>query len=125
MEEKKFGDRNNQGNYIPKRRVSYPPVFVWPLAPFQALKWIFSIPGYFLPWNLFYVGIGLISWFALSPPLEDYANLTIITFALVFMKNSGLVLRRQDARQDKSFSFLDCKHERKHGKLILRRIDVR
>ena len=40
----------------------------------------------------FYVGIGLISWFALSPPLDDYANLTIITFISVFIKNSGLVL---------------------------------
>ena len=77
---------------FPKKRVSYPPIFVWPLAPIRALKWIFSIPGYFLPWNLFYVGIGLISWFALSPPLDDYANLTIITCISVFIKNSGLVL---------------------------------
>jgi hypothetical protein len=92
MEEKIFGDRNDKGNYIPKKRVSYPPIFVWPLAPIRALKWIFSIPGYFLPWNLFYVGIGLISWFALSPPLDDYANLTISTFISVFIKNSGLVL---------------------------------
>ena len=85
MEEKIFGDRNDKGNYIPKKRVSYPPIFVWPLAPIRALKWIFSIPGYFLPWNLFYVGIGLISWFALSPPLDDYANLTISTFISVFI----------------------------------------
>lgn len=92
MEEEKFGDRSNKGNYIPKKRVSYPPVFIWPLAPVRALKWVFSMPGYFLPWNLFYVGIGLISWFALSPPLEDYANLTIITCLSVFIKNSGLVL---------------------------------
>ena len=54
MEEKIFGDRNDKGNYIPKKRVSYPPIFVWPLAPIRALKWIFSIPGYFLPWNLFF-----------------------------------------------------------------------
>ena len=86
MEEEKFGDRSNKGNYIPKKRVSYPPVFIWPLAPVRALKWVFSLPGYFLPWNLFYVGIGLISWFALSPPLEDYANLTIITCLSVLLK---------------------------------------
>ncbi len=42
MEEKIFGDRNDKGNYIPKKRVSYPPIFVWPLAPIRALKWIFS-----------------------------------------------------------------------------------
>ena len=92
MKEKNFGDRNDRGNYVPKKSVGYPPVFVWPLAPIKALKWIFSIPGYFLPWNLFYVGIGLVSWFVLSPPLEDYANLTIFNFLIVFLKNSGLVL---------------------------------
>ena len=63
MKEKNFGDRNDRGNYVPKKSVGYPPVFVWPLAPIKALKWVFSIPGYFLPWNLFYVGIGLVSWF--------------------------------------------------------------
>ena len=92
MKEKNFGDRNDRGNYVPKKSVGYPPVFVWPLAPIKALKWVFSIPGYFLPWNLFYVGIGLVSWFVLSPPLEDYANLTIFNFLIVFIKNSGLVL---------------------------------
>jgi sterol desaturase/sphingolipid hydroxylase (fatty acid hydroxylase superfamily) len=91
MKEKNFGDRNDKGSYIPKKRVSYPPVFVWPLAPIKSLKWVFSIPGYFLPWNLFYVGIGLISWFILSPPLEDYADIKIITFLTVFIKNSCLV----------------------------------
>ena len=88
MEEKIFGDRNDKGNYIPKKRVSYPPIFVWPLAPIRALKWIFSIPGYFLPWNLFYVGIGLISWFTLSPPLDDYADLTITTCISVLPESS-------------------------------------
>tara|TARA_Y100000589_G_scaffold329788_1_gene377502 strand:+ start:1447 stop:2091 length:645 start_codon:yes stop_codon:yes gene_type:complete len=92
MKEKNFGHRSDKGSYIPKKRVSYPPVFVWPLEPIKALKWVFSIPGYFLPWNLFYVGIGLISWFALSPPLEDYADITISTFLKVFLKNSSLVL---------------------------------
>ena len=89
MKEKYFGERDRKGHY-PKKRVSYPPIFIWPLAPIQALKWIFSVPGYFLPWNLFYVGIGLVSWFILSPPLEDYAELGITNFLLVFAKNSFL-----------------------------------
>ena len=92
MKEKYFGERDRKGHYIPKKRVSYPPIFIWPLAPIQALKWIFSVPGYFLPWNLFYVGIGLVSWFILSPALEDYAKLGITNFLLVFAKNSVLVL---------------------------------
>ena len=85
MKEKNFGIRNVKGHYIPNKGVSYPPVFVWPLAPIKALKWLFSVPGYFFPWNLFYVGIGLISWLFLSPPLENYANLTIFYFLVVFL----------------------------------------
>jgi sterol desaturase/sphingolipid hydroxylase (fatty acid hydroxylase superfamily) len=92
MKEKYFGERDRKGHYIPKKRVSYPPIFIWPLAPIQALKWIFSVPGYFLPWNLFYVGIGLVSWFIFSPPVENYAELGITNFLLVFAKNSVLVL---------------------------------
>ena len=72
-------------------RVSYPPVFVWPLKPIGALKWVFYIPGYFVPWNLFYVLVGLLSWFYFSPPLEAYAQINIKVFLIAFARNSVLV----------------------------------
>ena len=91
MEETHFGTRNKRGHYIPTKRVGYPPVFVWPPKPVKAIKWIFSIPGYFFPWNTFYVIIGLISWFWFSPSLETFSNFSSKGFLLLFLRNSFLV----------------------------------
>jgi sterol desaturase/sphingolipid hydroxylase (fatty acid hydroxylase superfamily) len=92
LAEAKFGIRDKKGYYIPKKRVGYPPVFVWPPKPMAAAKWIVSIPGYFLPWNIFYVVVGLISWFCLSPTLDAFAKPTFSLFVLLFLRNSVLVL---------------------------------
>ncbi|MDG2474848.1 MAG: sterol desaturase family protein [Paracoccaceae bacterium] len=91
MIESKFGRRDSRGNYKPYKRVGYPPIFIWPVQPLAAVKWIMSIPGYFLPWNTLYVSIGLIAWFFLSPPLESYANPSIKLTLLIFLRNSFLV----------------------------------
>ena len=74
MSETDFGKRDDRGHYRPAKRVGYPPVFVWPAQPLRALRWVVALPGYFLPWNLFYVAVGLLAWFVLSPPLEAYAS---------------------------------------------------
>ena len=68
--ESKFGHRDAKGNYKPDKRVGYPPVFVWPLQPVALVKWLFAIPGYFLPWNTLYVTIGLITWFFKPSPIK-------------------------------------------------------
>ena len=91
LAESDYGHRDKRGHYKPDERVSYPPVFVWPLKPIGALKWVFSIPGYFVPWNLFYVLVGLLSWFYFSPQLEAYAQLNVKVFLIAFARNSVLV----------------------------------
>jgi len=91
MKESEFGFRDTKGNYSPKKRVGYPPIFIWPLQPLNAIKWIVSIPGYFLPWNAFYVFLGLVCWFCLSPPLTSFANPTPQLALLIFLRNSLLV----------------------------------
>jgi len=89
--EKNFGARDRRGHYVPKKRIKYPPIFVWRPSPIKALKWIFSIPGYFIPWNAFYVIVGLIAWFQFSPPLENFSNFSLENFSLLFLRNSVLV----------------------------------
>jgi len=91
MKDSEFGFRDTKGNYSPKKRVGYPPIFIWPLQPLNAIKWIVSIPGYFLPWNAFYVFLGLVCWFYLSPPLTSFANPTPQLALLIFLRNSLLV----------------------------------
>ena len=91
MTETEFGTRDDRGHYVPNKRVGYPPVFIWPVKPWAAFRWVFSVPGYFLPWNMFYVGVGLVAWFWLSPPLEAYASPSPVTLLLVFVRNCALV----------------------------------
>ena len=91
MTETDYGHRDKRGHYNPNKRVSYPPVFIWPLKPISAIKWLFAIPGYFLPWNLFYVFVGLLSWLYLSPSLAAYKELNIEVFLIVFIRNGALV----------------------------------
>ncbi len=38
LAESDYGHRDKRGHYKPDERVSYPPVFVWPLKPIGALK---------------------------------------------------------------------------------------
>ena len=91
MAESNYGSRDKRGHYRPHKRVGYPPIFIWPLQPRAALKWVFAVPGYLVPWNVFYICVGVLSWFLLSPPLEAYAKISFQTFFLVFLKNSALV----------------------------------
>lgn len=91
MTESDFGTRDEKGHYSPNKRVGYPPVFVWPPKPISAFRWVFALPGYFLPWNIFYVVVGLAAWFWLSPPLEAYATPNPVVFLLAFLRNSLLV----------------------------------
>ena len=91
MDETKFGHRDRREHYIPNKRVGYPPVFVWPVQPINALKWVFSIPGYFMPWNVFYVILGLVAWFWFSPALKNFSSPSFETVSLVFLRNAGLV----------------------------------
>jgi len=86
MAESNYGSRDKRGHYRPHKRVGYPPIFIWPLQPRAALKWVFAVPGYLVPWNVFYICVGVLSWFLLSPPLEAYAKVSFQTFFLVFLK---------------------------------------
>ena len=90
MAESDYGHRDKRGHYKPDERVSYPPVFVWPLKPIGALKWAFSIPGYFVPWNLFYVLVGLLSWFYFSQPLVVFCLDPILSISGFCTSGLGL-----------------------------------
>src|SRR5271157_622800 len=46
-----FGFRTPKGDWRPPYPVKTAPVFVWPLGPRQAVKWVLSYPGFLWPWN--------------------------------------------------------------------------
>ena len=60
MDDRQFGQEDARGNWAPGRPVSYGPAFDWPPDPRRLVTWLFGFPGYFLPWNLFYVALALV-----------------------------------------------------------------
>jgi sterol desaturase/sphingolipid hydroxylase (fatty acid hydroxylase superfamily) len=51
------------------------PTFDWPPSPKRLMTWLFGVPGYFLPWNVFYAALALILWTWFSPSLDTTATL--------------------------------------------------
>ena len=54
-------------NWSPEVPIKEPPVLVWPPRPIAFVKYVFGNPGYFLPRNIWYMGLALLTWFYLTP----------------------------------------------------------
>ncbi len=53
--------RDSRGFWQPERGTAPPsPLFTWPPNPVAVLKWLFGIPGYLFPWNLFYMALATV-----------------------------------------------------------------
>ena len=67
------------------------PLFAWPPSPKAILRFFFAFPGYFLPWNMLYVALALVSWFFLTPSLETMKTFQLDWIALLLARNVGLM----------------------------------
>ena len=67
-----------------------PPVFVWPPRPVAMVKFLFGSPGYFLPMNILYMGLAIVSWFLLTPELTSMKSFQWDWIAIVYGRNLGL-----------------------------------
>jgi hypothetical protein len=92
MDDALYGQRDKRGNWKPFKRVEYPAVFVWPAQPIGILKWLFSYPGYLLPWNLLYAAIAVAVWMYLTPPVETLQTFAPGWIVFVFARNLCLVV---------------------------------
>ena len=81
-----------KGDWKPSYLFSYGPLFELPFRPFIILKWIFSHPGYILPWLFFYGLIGLIVYLFLTPDLEVTSNLHYSWCLPILLRNFILIL---------------------------------
>jgi len=92
MDDLLYGKRDKRGNWKPVKRIEYPPVFVWPMAPVRFLKWFFGYPGYILPWNLVYAAAGVALWCFLTPALETMRSFSAGWIAYLLARNAVIVL---------------------------------
>ena len=66
-----------------------PPVYEWPLRPLATLQWFFT--GFLYPWGIAFIALAFFAWYFLSPSLEAMAALEPGWFALLWLRNAGLL----------------------------------
>ena len=71
--------------------ITTPPLFSWPLRPFLILKYVFGYPGYFLPRNICYMALALVTWFFLTPNLESMQTFNIEWVSSIYFQNLALM----------------------------------
>src|SRR6185437_16216224 len=81
---------SGRGDTPPATPIATPPVFVWPPRPIALFGFLFGYPGYFLPLNILYMGLAVLTWFALTPDLSRMAALNWDWIAIVYGRNLGL-----------------------------------
>jgi sterol desaturase/sphingolipid hydroxylase (fatty acid hydroxylase superfamily) len=89
MDDLQYGTRNKRGDFAPKDPLKTAPLFVFPPQPLNFLKWL---PGYFLPWNVLFMGLAAIFWFYLTPDIATMKTLAPGWIIYLLVRNSLLVL---------------------------------
>lgn len=92
MDDRRFGQEDSRGNWVPEKPISYGPFFEWPPNPRALLKFFFGFPGYFLPWNVLYAVAALLIWTYLTPPLDTLATFSPIWAGMILGRNIVLAL---------------------------------
>lgn len=76
----------------PATPIQSAPVFVWPPRPVALAKFVVGLPGYFLPLNILYMGMAVLTWFALTPSMARMATFQWDWVAIVYARNLGLTV---------------------------------
>jgi len=84
-------DTNVGGAWRPSGPIALAPINAWPPRPAATFKWLFGFPGYLWPQNAFWLGITLITWVFLTPPLAAMQSFELWWIALLFARNLGFV----------------------------------
>ncbi|HVG47095.1 MAG TPA: sterol desaturase family protein [Rubellimicrobium sp.] len=85
MDDSAFGTRNKRGDWTPNEPLRPAPVFVWPLRPLAALRWL---PSYFLPWNVLFMGFAAVTWFWLTPSADTLRTLAPGWVLWILLRNT-------------------------------------
>ena len=74
----------------PDTPIVEPPLFVWPPRPVDTAKFLFGYPGYFLPMNILYMMLAVVSWFWLTPDLATMQTFQWDWVAVIYGRNLAL-----------------------------------
>lgn len=82
------GFTDTRGEWRPENPISFAPIFIWPPKLTKFLNWLVN---YLFTWNLFYLGIVLLSYYFLQPPLEEMKTFQLQWISVIFIRNMALV----------------------------------
>ena len=82
------GYRDSRGEWRPENPVSYAPIFTWPPLVKKFFVWLFN---YLFTWNFIYLGVVILSYYFLQPPLEEMKTFKISWISVIFLRNMALV----------------------------------
>ena len=89
MDDSNYGKRNKRGDWAPNGVLQTGPLLRFPWSPVAVLKWL---PGYFLPWNVFFFAMAIIFWVYMTPDLETMRSLKPGWIAYLLVRNAAWVL---------------------------------
>ena len=92
MDESRFGTSDARGTWTPAKPISYGPAFDWPPKPKVLFKLFFGLPGYLMPWNVFYAIAALLIWRYLAPSLDTMKSLAASWIAIILVRNLVLTI---------------------------------
>jgi len=83
---------NPRGGWQPQEKLEYSPIFIWPPSPTKFLKWLLKFPGYIWPWNIFYIGIAVLSYLFFLPNINKCASFSLDWISVIFFRNIFLIV---------------------------------
>lgn len=84
-------ERDRQGNWKPPVPLTLAPINAWPPQPKAVGRWFLGFPGFLWPYNTVLLGITLMTWFWLTPPLEAMASFEAWWLGWLWLRNLALV----------------------------------
>lgn len=81
----------SEWNHQPELPIRTSPLFEWPLRPLVILRWFFD-SWFFITQNLMLVGLALLSWYYLQPPLADAQSFAFGWVFAMWLRNMGLMI---------------------------------
>ncbi len=80
---------NPTGEYQPKSTIGLPALYAWPPRPLAAFKYLLF--DMLFPWGYLYIGMAIISWYYLTPALDDMTEFQVGWIAQIWLRNAALL----------------------------------
>ena len=87
-----WGKRDSRGEWQPPELPKPSPLFSLPWRPWEITKYLFGPQGFFLPYNLFYALLAVVTWLFFTPSLARTAHFEVGWIAEIFLRDVVLLI---------------------------------